>query len=758
MTTGPMDPPACLKHLNLDDARLLLEVTQVLGGLTDLDSQLEALLKIVLRATKADRATLFVNDSRTQELFSRSSVGGLQREIRILNTSGIAGLVFQTGESLLIDDPQNDPRFNSSIDEQTGYTTHAIGCVPLRTLSGELIGVIEVLNKCGEGSFCSQDLDFLQAISLQASESLQRTLLLEQQLVERNREAEFMDVVADLSGEIQLGSLLERIIATVTRLLNAERSTLFLNDERTQELYTEIGEGLGATRIRFPNHLGIAGTVYTTGETVNIPHAYADLRFNPSFDRQTGYFTRSILCTPLQNKQGKVIGVTQALNKRGGVFTDDDAARLKAFTAQLAVALENAKLFDDVQTMKNYSESILESMSSAVITINDKDVVRTVNQAASQIFQCKSADLVGQVWTDFLGQSNFWLSQRIQDVARDRESWSLMDAELVIDDKTTSANITVLPLSDVRSGPMGVMVMVDDITDEKRMKGTMARYMDPVIADELMRDGSDKLGGIESVATVLFSDIRSFTTLTESLGAQGTVSMLNQYFTLMVECLQDENGMLDKFIGDAIMALFGLPISDGQDEDRAVRSGIAMLRELENLNLQRSSLGQLPINIGIGVHTDAVVSGNIGSPKRMNYTVIGDGVNLAARLESACKYYGARMLISDATVQRLRGTYRMREADLVVVKGKTKPVLIYEVLDYCDDKSFPHIVDVLNYYRDGLNLYRSQAWDQALECFEKALRLHPKDRLSSLYVERASHLKTHPPDGNWNGVWTMEEK
>ena len=147
---------------------------------------------------------MFVNDPRTNELLSRSSIGGLQREIRILNTAGIAGLCFQTGESLLIDDAQNDSRFNSGVDEQTGYTTHAIGCVPLRTLSGELIGVIEVLNKNGCASFSAQDLDLLLAISLQASESLQRTLLLKQQEEERHREAEFMDVVADLSGEIKL--------------------------------------------------------------------------------------------------------------------------------------------------------------------------------------------------------------------------------------------------------------------------------------------------------------------------------------------------------------------------------------------------------------------------------------------------------------------------------------------------------------------------------------------------------------------------
>ena len=125
-----------------------------------------------------------------------------------------------------------------------------------------------------------------------------------------------------------------------------------------------------AWQCRFPNHLGIGGAVCTSGQTVNNQQAYADLGFNPGFEKKTGFFTRSILCTPVINKAGKVIGATQVLNKRGGAFTHEDEAKLKAFTAQVSVALENAKLFEDVQNMKNYAESMLASMSNSVVTLN----------------------------------------------------------------------------------------------------------------------------------------------------------------------------------------------------------------------------------------------------------------------------------------------------------------------------------------------------------------------------------------------------
>jgi adenylate cyclase len=260
------------------------------------------------------------------------------------------------------------------------------------------------------------------------------------------------------------------------------------------------------------------------------------------------------------------------------------------------------------------------------------------------------------------------------------------------------------------------------------------------------------------MATVLFSDIRSFTSITEVLGAQGTVRFLNDYFTLMVDCLQREGGMLDKFIGDAVMAVFGLPVAGDSDEDQAIRSAIAMQEVLGNFNTERQTRGEQPIGIGIGLHTDAVVSGNIGSPKRMNYTVIGDGVNLAARLESACKFYGAKLLVSDATLRRAKGRYVSREADQVVVKGKSEPVLVHELLDFSTEASFPNRDAVFARYGAGLQAYRQQQWAEAMGAFQAALALHPGDRLSALYLERCEHLQQNNPGPDWNGVWVMEGK
>lgn len=216
--------------------------------------------------------------------------------------------------------------------------------------------------------------------------------------------------------------------------------------------------------------------------------------------------------------------------------------------------------------------------------------------------------------------------------------------------------------------------------------------------------------------------------------------------------------MLDKFIGDAMMAVFGVPFPHDDDPDRAVRAAIAMMRALRLFNRERAVLGQAQLRIGIGLNTGDAFTGSVGSPRRMDFTVMGDGVNLASRLEGAGKFYGTPVLLSDFTLKALRGTYRTREIDRVIVRGKTEPVAIHELLEYHDEESFPHLIDVLPGFRDGLALYRSQRWADAVKRFEHCLTLNPKDEAALRMIQRCGELAQDPPGEDWDGVWTLKDK
>ena len=751
-------------------SKLLLDISRKIASIKNLSEILWTIVEFVTKNVDADRGTLFLNDEETNELYSRVAQGDLTREIRILNTVGIAGGIFQSQVGEIIHDVYSDERFNKDVDQETGYKTKNMICSPVRTVNGKIIGVIQVLNK-NKGRFTKDNLEFVNSVATQAAVSIQNAQNNEFFEKKRAQEMEFISIVSDVTAEIDLSALLKRVMEEATRMLNADRATLFLNDEKTNELFSRVAMGEGMGEIRLPNTAGIAGSVFTSGKTMNIPYAYADLRFNPAFDKQTGYFTRSILCVPVTNKNGKVIGCTQVLNKKGGKFTEEDESRLKAFTQQVAIALENAKLFDDVSKSRKYNESMLSSMSNGVITIDGEGKIVTCNKSGLKIFKVNEKNLIGLDSNKFFTEKNQWIEEKINSVRDSKEAELIMDAEIEVLNQETekneiiSVNLTILPLinedsdgrTDEKESFLGILIMIEDISSEKRMKSTMSRYMDPGIADQLLEDGADIMGGLDTTATLLFSDLRSFTNITESLGAQGTVKLLNEYFEIMVECISEQGGMLDKFIGDAIMAAFGLPISHEDDEDRGVKAGINMIKRLWDWNNLREKDGKPPLDMGLGLNTDKIVAGNIGSQKRMDYTMIGDGVNLAARLESACKQYNARILISDFTFKKLKGTYRIRYIDDVVVKGKTEPVGVHEVLDYHSEKTFPNLMDVVNHFNEGRKKYISGDFQQAITSFKECLKINSEDKLSETYIDRCTQLISQKPK-NWDGVWVMKSK
>jgi adenylate cyclase len=724
-----------------------------------LDNLLQLLVEITSDIAGAERGTLFLVDPETNELFSRNIRGQEVEEIRFPSNMGIAGAVLESHETLVVEEAYSDPRFNAEIDKNTGYQTRNLICLPVRLgVAGAVIGVLELLNLRKIPLDCAT-MDILEKVTANSGKVLKNAHQFEQIQQARENESHLLELASVISSELQLKPLLEKIMEAVIMILNCDRATIFLYDEKTDELWSQVALGMNNQQIRFPSNRGIAGEVFTTGHTVNISDAYQDERFNPQVDLKTGYRTRNILCMPLINKAGVIIGVTQVLNKRGGCFTRADEKKLKSFSAQASIAIENAKLFNEVLNMKNYSESILRSLSNGVISLNHMRKVEKCNAIALRILGAEEEQIIGRFADITFTGDNHWIVDSLRRVIATNDSDSFIDTEITnMKGKKVSINMSVVPLRNIDDEPMGGLLIMEDLSIEKRMKGTLARYMTKEIADQLLDSEAAELGGQIKELSILFSDIRNFTTISERLGPQGTVAMLNEYFTTMVDIVFHHGGILDKFIGDAMLGVFGAPFSTGEDADRAVCTAIDMTKALKQFNAARMLKNEETINIGIGIATDNVLVGNIGSMKRMDYTVIGDGGNLASRLEGATKFYHADILISEKTCEQLKYRYFIREVDLMRVKGKLQPVKVFEILDHHDKKTFPDMETVIDLTHKGITLYRQQRWHEAIDAFESALRLNRKDELCKLYVCRCHYFIENPPGENWDGVWVMTTK
>jgi adenylate cyclase len=737
---------------------LLAAVSEIVTEELSLDHQLPRMIELISEAFGAERATLFLHDPETGELFSRVAAGDGVHEIRIPAAAGIAGAVFRSGQAEIIPDAYQDARFNQEVDRQTGYVTRNILCVPLKNRDGVVTGVTQALNKRANG-FTEADLALLEAVNRQASNAIEEARLVE--LLERARreETELLSITEAISTELQLDVLLGRIMHATTQFLEAERATLFIYDHQTDELWSKLAKGAEQTEIRVPAGAGLVGVAFRSGEALDIPDAYADERFNRTVDKETGFRTRNMLCTPLIDRAGERLGVVQVLNKRGGPFTAVDIRRLKAFCAQIAIAIHNAQLFSDVLALKNYNESILKSLSNGVITLDQRLNIAKTNEAAERILAMAAGEMLDRPAEHVFGNRNAWVTRSLEFVVAQNTNDYHADTEFQLPDGTTRAiNLTTAPLLDLDNKAIGYMLVFEDITREKRVRNTMSRYMAKEVVDRLLAGGEDMLKGSSHVATVLFSDIRQFTMLTEAMSPQQTVTMLNEYFTEMVDVVLTHGGMLDKYIGDALMAIFGAPVEEVGDADKALTVATEMIRALEQLNVKRAGEGLGPIDIGVGVATGEVLAGSVGSIKRMEYTVIGDTVNLAARLESANKHYGTRVLISGQTVDALTTPAVLRRLDLLQVKGKSRPTAVYESLGHHTNHTFPHMARVVALYEQGFDRYQARDWAGAIGLFSEALELAPQDKPSRVFLDRCRYSARHPPPEEWNGVWIMEEK
>jgi class 3 adenylate cyclase/DNA-binding NarL/FixJ family response regulator len=395
-------------------------------------------------------------------------------------------------------------------------------------------------------------------------------------------------------------------------------------------------------------------------------------------------------------------------------------------------------------------DDLLAGLESAVLLFDHTGRLMRCNASAARILHGCDVTVGRATIASICGDFNQTLRDDIWDVIGGGDNHPPTEADFAAPDGSWIAIRRTIRSTGLPSGPRSVLVLIEDIAEHRRMRALLDKTMSPGVARDWLAAPDADLGGELREATILFADIRGFTTLAETLGAHAVVALLNRYFAYMADVVLAEGGTIDKFIGDGIMALFGIPTSHGDDADRAVAAARNMMRALSLLN-EEPDFPKL--RIGIGIATGPVIVGRVGSPDRMNHTVIGNAANLAARIEGVCKTYGCPILISGETVKRLRRPVATRMVDVVAVEGQETQTAIHEV--FIDA---PEAADQwLGPFAAGVAAYLAGDFATATQHFADVAKINPDDPAMRVLHARCAELDRQPP-AVWTGAWKLREK
>lgn len=770
----------------------------------------------------ADRSSVFLLDENQNELWSlvAKDDGNGSVEIRIPTDRGIVGEVatFKKLVNIAFDFYQ-DPRSDAAkeLDKKNGYRTYTMLALPLLNDQNDLVAVVQVLNKlkpdCHPGDLLEDRIDLvgftrdderlfeelspLIMLLIESSKSFYTA-------TQKNRAAEALLAATRslASSSLNLEETLHRVMNEAKTLMNADRSTLWLLEGN--QLWANITQPDGSSKkLQVQVGQGYVGKSAASGKPLNVPfdlYKDPDSIVSKNLDRANGYRTCSLLCMPIFNCDGDLIGVTQLVNKKKAgefsayhpenwpqapecwkaSFNRGDMEFMEAFNIQAGIALQNAKLFEmvkhqydtiqkqyaKIQQQEQVQRDILRSLTNGVISTNEHGEIIAANPSAKNLLGlgkndsiegCSILDLIQIKEGDFAP----WVQAALSGTDSQSRQQYYPDRTLVSDGvelRSVHLSINSIAATSDPSQVYGALVVLDDISDEKRLKNTMYRYMTQELAEKLLQTGGAKLGGDRKEVSVLFSDIRGYTNLVESMEAEQVVSMLNDYFAPMGDAIFKHQGMVDKYIGDAIMAVFGSPVPLENHAWNAVQTALEMRSALREFNAKRESDTNKIITIGIGIHSGEAISGNVGHSRRMEFTVIGDDVNLASRLEGTTKMYGCDIILSGSTYQPCSDRLWVRELDIVRVKGRNQPVSLYELVALRSDaigNSKQHCIEL---YYQGRQHYLNRQFSTALETFEKLLAISPADKAAQLHQLRCQKWLSVPLPLDWDGIETLTEK
>ncbi|MAQ87637.1 MAG: hypothetical protein CMG23_05545 [Candidatus Marinimicrobia bacterium] len=391
---------------------------------------------------------------------------------------------------------------------------------------------------------------------------------------------------------------------------------------------------------------------------------------------------QNLIIAPISAKnktQGYMILCNKETRKGIEPFSATDLDLLTALCNQAAVAMENAKLFKEITKEKQFNESILGSIATGVITLDNLGEVDSINSAGLKILKTEKDNVVGNHYM-YLFEKDEELLELIANSEIENKVGSELGISLNTVSKDTVINASVSPRLDPEGNKQGSVIALEDISDVSKVKNTFKRYVSKQVVDELLGDdGKLNLGGEQREVTILFTDIRGFTSMSEKMKPERVVTTLNEYFSDMIDIVFKNNGTLDKIIGDELMVLYGAPISGENDTVRAVETAVEMQHKIKELNIDRKKRKEPPILVGAGINKGLVVSGNIGSRDLMDYTVIGDTVNVASRL---CAAAGpGEIMVSSSVYGATKKEFSYDKLEPIKVKGKEKKVPVFLIND-----------------------------------------------------------------------------
>jgi len=489
-----------------------------------------------------------------------------------------------------------------------------------------------------------------------------------------------------VNSTLEIDEVLQIVMDTIIRMMGAERGFLMLRDERG-EMVMRIARNWEQESIN-KNEFAISRTVVErvigSGEAIVTTNAREDPRFGGQ-ESIIAFNLRSILCVPLIVKSD-LIGVIYTDNRiRSGIFSESDRDLLRAFANQAAVAIENARLFsslkrtlEEVTELKNLMDDVFASIVSGVITADVQDQITLCNRAASTILGRASAEIVGSPIGDIMPTFAKAILPQLASVRKsDQPVVGLELTEMRPERGYVDWRFNLSPLKDAGQKTQGVAIVLDDMTEQKKLeaqRSLLRRMVSPAVLDQI-DPNSLQIGGKKVFITVLFADIRGFTAYSEKHSPEELVAVLNRYLAAAADAVLANEGTVDKFLGDAVMAWYNAPVPQPDHTLRAVKSALAIRDAVAALHKELPQEAHL--DFGVGIHYGEAVLGWIGTEKRLEYTAISDSVNTTKRIQENCSRN--QILISAEAYERVRDEISAKLFAPLSVKGKAQPLEVYEV-------------------------------------------------------------------------------